>query len=170
MVMIVSFPGTFPGLFIELIIGELWVDRVLRLIGFGLFTYALIHSYRMKRNGVITTGPYRFMRHPQYFGLVLATMGYTFGSYWLLTHTFGMGFLSASQTIGVWICELLAYIGLASLEEFYLSKQFPHRYPTYQQKVPFFISFPHIRHRGIDTVIAVLIPCLFLWVLVLLVP
>ena len=113
-VLIISFPGD-PPLLLELLIGLVFTDLILRVLGFGLLIGTLVHGH--KHSGLRTAGPYRFTRHPQYLGFTLITLGYTVGSVWILTHTFGLGFLPAHLTIGVWILEVLVYIILAHLEE-----------------------------------------------------
>jgi protein-S-isoprenylcysteine O-methyltransferase Ste14 len=94
-----------------------------------------------KRDGLVTTGPYSLVRHPQYLILILLTMILTVWSYWLLTHTFGIGFFSAPVTIVVWFAELFAYIILAKIEELHLSKSFNASYEDYKSHVPFMIPF-----------------------------
>jgi protein-S-isoprenylcysteine O-methyltransferase Ste14 len=73
--------------------------------------------------------------------MILVMLAYTGWSVWVLTNTFGMGFLTSIQTIGVWVVALLAYIVLAYLEEQALTQQFGVAYISYQRQTPFLIPF-----------------------------
>jgi len=92
--------------------------------GLVLVLYCLIYLQWHRKQGLVTTGPYRFIRHPQYTGFLLFTLGLTAWSYWLLSVTWGIGWLTPEGTIALWYAELCAYIVLALIEDSYLSKQF----------------------------------------------
>jgi protein-S-isoprenylcysteine O-methyltransferase Ste14 len=117
---------------------------------------------RKKNRGLVTSGPYRFIRHPQYLGMILVMLASTSWSVWILTNTFGMGFLTPTQTIGVWVFALLAYIVLAYLEEQTLSRQFGVVYTSYQRQTPFLIPFIKPQKKEITLLGSILIPILLL--------
>jgi protein-S-isoprenylcysteine O-methyltransferase Ste14 len=79
----------------------------------------------------------------------------TVWSYWLLTHTFGIGFFSAPVTIVVWFAELFAYIILAKIEELYLSKSFSASYEDYKNHVPFMIPFLKTSREYVDIILSI---------------
>ncbi len=77
---------------------------------------------------MITSGPYRFVRHPIYTGvlsLLLADL--------LLVGT-------VYSIIGFLVIAISFYIKL-KLEEKYMLTQFPHEYPAYMKKVKRLIPF-----------------------------
>jgi len=142
------------------------LERVFIIVGFFLLVYSVAHL-RMKRNeGVVTSGPYRLVRHPQYLGMILSTLGLTSWSVWILNNTFGVGFLSPSQTIGVWFIELFAYILLALVEELFLSRNYRENFDKYKSQVPFLIPFLKTDRKDLDVLFSILIPPILLFVLI----
>jgi protein-S-isoprenylcysteine O-methyltransferase Ste14 len=136
------------------------------LIGLGLLllVYSVIYLRLKKGEGLVTSGPYRLMRHPQYAGIILFTIGLTSWSVWILNNTFGMGFLSSSQTLVVWFVELLAYVLLASIEERYLSRSFS-EFEAYKSKTPLLISFLTTNSSYLELPLSLAIPVIVLAVL-----
>jgi protein-S-isoprenylcysteine O-methyltransferase Ste14 len=100
------------------------LEKAVAIIGLGLFVYSILYLKRKKKRGMVTSGPYKFIRHPQYLGMILVMLASTSWSVWILTNTFGVGFLTPNQTIGVWFLALLTYILLAYIEEQALIRQF----------------------------------------------
>ncbi len=142
------------------------LERVLIILGFFLLVYSAVYL-RMKRNeGVVTSGPYRLIRHPQYLGMILSTLGLTSWSVWILNNTFGVGFLSPSQTIGVWFIELVAYILLARVEELFLSRNYGAIFDDYRRQVPFLIPFLKAGRKDLDVLVSISIPSILLLVLI----
>ena len=119
-----------------------------------------------KKEGLITSGPYRLVRHPQYLGMILSTLGFTSWSVWILNNTFGIGFLNATQTIGVWFIELFAYILLAYVEEHYLFRNYGESFENYKIQVPFFIPFLRTNRKDLDILVSILIPAILLFVII----
>jgi protein-S-isoprenylcysteine O-methyltransferase Ste14 len=80
--------------------------------------------------GFVTTGPYRFVRHPIYLGLALLAVGQalTFGSW------------SALMIVLSGIVPTFAW--RARAEEHILSRTFGERYAVYRQRTKMII--PHI--------------------------
>ncbi|MFI5270567.1 MAG: methyltransferase family protein [Candidatus Saccharimonadales bacterium] len=114
----------------------------LQLIGLALFILGLLIAIwarvsmgdswgfpadKQKGTKLITTGPYKFIRHPIYAGVLLAMLGTGIG----LTST--------------WIIIFLAFgfyfVWSAIYEEKYLIKQFPTTYPNYVKKTKMLIPF-----------------------------
>lgn len=122
-------------------------EKALIIIGLMILGYSVVYLRIRKIEGLITSGPYRLVRHPQYLGMILATLGFTSWSVWILNNTFGIGFLSPSQTIGLWFIELFAYILLAFIEEQHLSRKYGESFESYKRQAPFFIPFLKINRK-----------------------
>ena len=76
---------------------------------------------------LVTTGPYRFIRHPIYTGLLLAILGSS------LTNS--IDWLIIFVIAGVY------FIYSASVEEKIMQAQYPDKYPTYKTKTKMLIPF-----------------------------
>ncbi len=141
-------------------------EKALVIIGLLILVYSVAYLKMKRKEGLVTSGPYRLVRHPQYLGMILSTLGLTSWSVWILYNTFGVGFLSPSQTIGVWFIELLAYILLAYTEEHYLSRNYGESFENYKNQVPFFIPFLKTNRKDMDILISILIPAVLLFGLI----
>ncbi len=76
---------------------------------------------------LVTSGPYRVVRHPIYSGIILAMTGTAIGVslYWVVA-----------------VALLAAYFSYSALmEERYLTQQFPDAYPGYQRSTKMLIPF-----------------------------
>jgi protein-S-isoprenylcysteine O-methyltransferase Ste14 len=76
---------------------------------------------------LVTSGPYRFVRHPIYSGIVLATAGTALAV--------SLGWLVVAGVI----CVYFGYS--AVMEERILTEQFPEAYPPYQERTKMLIPF-----------------------------
>ena len=141
-------------------------ERVFIIIGFFLLVYSVVYLKVKRKEGLIASGPYRLVRHPQYLGIILLTLGFTSWSVWTLNNTFGVGFLNPLQTIGVWFIELLAYILLALIEELFLSRNYGAIFDNYKSKAPFLIPFLKTGRNYLDVPVSILIPVILLFVLI----
>lgn len=76
---------------------------------------------------LVTSGPYRLVRHPIYSGLVLATIGTAVGINltWLIAALLAAVYFSYSATV----------------EERYLTEQFPDSYPAYRQSTKMLVPY-----------------------------
>ena len=110
----------------SLLIGAVGV--VFCVVGVGLALWARVHLGRnwgmpmsTKENPeLVTTGPYAFVRHPIYTGILLAMLGSTIGenAFWVLPLVlFGAYFVYSARR-----------------EEELMVKQFPEQYPAYMQR------------------------------------
>jgi len=141
-------------------------DRAFIIVGLFLLVYSVAYLKIKRKVGMVTSGPYRLIRHPQYLGMILATLGLTSWSVWILNNTFGRGFLSPSQTIGVWFIELFAYILLALVEELFLSRNYGEIFDHYKSEVPFLIPFLKTNRKDLDILVSTVIPPILLLVLI----
>ncbi|MFX1416685.1 MAG: methyltransferase family protein, partial [Promethearchaeota archaeon] len=143
----------FTALFTLFFGGFIW-ELIIAAIGLVMLVFSIVHLRRGKKAGLVRTGPYGLVRHPQYLGVVLFTLTLTTRSYWILTNTFGMGLLSPTETLAVWFVTLLAYMILAGVEEFHLGKVFGVDYQDYQRDVGFMIPYLKTENRGLEILIS----------------
>jgi len=139
------------------------LEKVFVITGLFVLVYSAVYLIAKRKSGLVTSGPYRWVRHPQYLGMVLLTLGLTSWSVWILNNTFGTGFLSPSQTIGVWFIEMLAYILLAHIEEQHLSRNHGESFENYKSQVPFFIPFLKTNRQEVDILVSILVPAFLLF-------
>jgi methanethiol S-methyltransferase len=86
--------------------------------------WILIHG--AKGNKLVTEGVYAKVRHPQYGGIFLVTVGF-------------MVQWPSLTTLIMWPILIVAYYRLSMREEKELEKQFGQQYREYRAKVPTFI-------------------------------
>ncbi len=130
--------------------GHLWVT----FLGGGAVTLTVIHivsnglmvagffimasgwkRVHGAKGGLVTEGVYAYVRHPQYSGLFLVTIG-------LLIQW------PTIITILMWPVLITAYYKLSKKEEADMGKEFGEAYKKYKERVPMFI--PRLRREGRD--------------------
>ncbi|MFX1565992.1 MAG: methyltransferase family protein [Promethearchaeota archaeon] len=136
-----------PGVFLA---------NLVTLIGILLTVYSIIYFYRHKKIGLVTTGPYRFIRHPQYTGFLLITLGLTVFCYWWLSNTFGIGWLSKEATVALWFVQFGIYITLALIEEYSLTKEWGDAFRAYKYHTSFLIPVGRLNRFDIPLSISIL--------------
>jgi protein-S-isoprenylcysteine O-methyltransferase Ste14 len=141
-------------------------EKALVIIGLSLLVSSVVYLRLKRKEVLVTSGPYRLVRHPQYLGMILSTLGLTSWSVWILNNTFGIGFLSPSQTMGVWFIELCAYVALAWVEELFLSKNHEEAYENYKSRVPFLVPFFNAKRKSLDVLLSIGIPSILLFALI----
>ena len=113
---------------------RLVLGRVVAVTGFIVFLLACVQLLR--RNGkIVTTGLYSVVRHPQYFGIIVVTLGIT-------TMSIQSGFGGADNVVPVWLIQVLGYVLLAAYEEQHLMNEYKQEYQRYKQKVSFIFPVP----------------------------
>ena len=106
------------------------------ILGFWLFVVSLIFQLT-HRNQLVKTGPYRFLRHPQYLAFILMTFGMTL----IVFETtpvvvFNPFHLGGYEIIAyTWIGEVLAYIVLGKIEDIALESKYGEEYLKYKNTV-----------------------------------
>ena len=105
------------------------IGTVITLIGIGLVIVGWRKLYYEK--GLVTCGIYKYMRHPQYTGILLVTLG------WVIH-------FPTVITLIMWPILVATYYRLAKQEERELEKEFGEEFRRYRQRVPMFIS-PKLR-------------------------
>ena len=99
---------------------EIWVGRIIAFIGVAVLLLAAARFLwsRYKGIGLIQSGLYSRIRHPQFTGIIIITIGLTVmvathGSYYPRTKF---------QDIGVWLLQVFGYIAIAKYEDLSLLK------------------------------------------------
>ena len=105
-------------------------------IGLCIFLVAAIQFFTRRKEGFVKKGLYSKVRHPQYLGIITATLGFTF----------------ASERPMAWIAWLnltFLYLLLANSEEKILQKKYTEKIRKYKQQVPFILPLlsPNISKR-----------------------
>jgi protein-S-isoprenylcysteine O-methyltransferase Ste14 len=108
---------------------------VLFVLGLGFAIWARLHIGRnwgtpMTRKDdpeLVTSGPYRLVRHPIYSGILVAGVGTAVALSWQ--------WLIAVALAGVY------FVYSATVEERYLTEQFPDTYPPYRHSTKMLVPF-----------------------------
>jgi len=106
------------------------LSNIMMLVGMLLivFGWEKIHT---ARDALVTTGVYAYVRHPQYLGILMLTLGMMVQ--WITIPTALM-----------WPILLILYYRLAKQEEREMEARFGERYREYKSKVPMLLPFPRI--------------------------
>jgi len=136
------------------------VGRIIALIGFGVLLLAVMQFLwnRARGVGLIKTGAYSVVRHPQFTGIIIVTIGLT-----VMVLTLGLG-VNQLQIIGLWMIQILGYISIAKYEETHLLKRFGESFHQYQRDVPFIfpIKCPSRIPETLFTILITALICCFL--------
>ncbi|MFW9911264.1 MAG: methyltransferase family protein [Candidatus Thorarchaeota archaeon] len=157
-----SSPSQFVEAIVFIFFGGFPWEQIIAILGIGTLFYSIVHMRLAKNEGLIRSGPYSYVRHPQYLGVVLFTLALTTRSYWIGKNTFGASWIAPELTIAIWFGTLFAYIILAQVEELHLAKTFPSEYEEYREDTGFMFPFVKTRNRAIEIALSVLIPALIL--------
>lgn len=108
---------------------------VLSALGLGFAVWARVHIGRnwgtpmtqKDEPELVTSGPYHLIRHPIYSGILVAGVGTAVALGWL--------WLIAALLAGVY------FLYSATVEERYLTEQFPDTYPVYKRSTKMLLPF-----------------------------
>jgi protein-S-isoprenylcysteine O-methyltransferase Ste14 len=95
-------------------------------IGISVFLVAAFQFFEKRNEGFVMTGLYSKVRHPQYLGIIIATLGFTVVS-------------ERPMAWIAWLTLTFIYFLLALREEEILKKKFESEIETYRRQVPFFL-------------------------------
>lgn len=102
----------------------------LLFVGIGLFAQGWRQVYRAQaEHALVTSGLYRFVRHPQYTGLFIALFGE------------GVVHWPTLFSVGLFPIIVFAYYRLARRVERQMVDAFGDAYEAYQRRVPMFFPF-----------------------------
>jgi protein-S-isoprenylcysteine O-methyltransferase Ste14 len=111
------------------------VGLVLFALGLGFAVWARVHIGRnwgtpmtqKVEPELVTSGPYRLVRHPIYTGIILAGVGTAVALSWVWLPVFALA--------GIY------FIYSATVEERYLAEQFPDSYRAYKRSTKMLVPF-----------------------------
>lgn len=105
------------------------VGWILFAAGLSMFLISFIQFFTKGKEGFVRTGLYSKVRHPQYLGIILATLGFTF------TSERPMAWIS-------WLNLVFGYLLLASYEDKLLKEKYGDKIQKYRQQIPFILPLP----------------------------
>lgn len=111
------------------------IGLVLFAVGLGFAIWARVHIGRnwgtpmtqKDEPELVTSGPYRLVRHPIYSGIIVAGIGTAAALSWFWLAPVGLA--------GVY------FLYSATVEERYLAEQFPDSYPAYERSTKMLVPF-----------------------------
>lgn len=118
------------------------------LFGLTLFIFSLIYQLTHRKQ-LIRTGPYKYLRHPQYIAFIIMTFGMTLIAFQTSPiFNFNLGYLNGyTVLLYIWIGEVLAYIVLAKIEEIALKAKYGDKFSEYANDVAFMIPFLKLKRN-----------------------
>jgi protein-S-isoprenylcysteine O-methyltransferase Ste14 len=112
---------------------EFMVGRIIAFAGVVIFLLAAFQFLRERVKGtrLVKNGLYSLVRHPQYFGIIIITVGLN-----VMVLTLG----SNPLLISLWLVQVAGYIILAKYEEKHLEKQFAEQFRKYKATVSIHVT------------------------------
>jgi protein-S-isoprenylcysteine O-methyltransferase Ste14 len=159
-------PYLLTALDVMLLGGPHLPDKLMSVVGLIMMVYATVYLNLRRKKGLVTSGPYRIVRNPQYLGAILFTINLTSRSY---REVLGdVGWLGPAGTVLVWLVTLGAYILLGLVEEAHLKQIFGTQYEAYRRKTALLIPFVVTNRRWLELAVSIVVPILLLAGLVVL--
>ena len=114
---------------------QTYIGLTLCAAGIAFAIWARVHIGRnwspvpamKEEHELVTSGPYRYARHPIYTGLLLAM--------------FGTGLVAGLYWYVLFVIFLIMFLIRVRIEEGYMMKLFPTQYPEYRKRVKALIPF-----------------------------
>lgn len=105
-----------------------WIGAACSVVGIGIAIWARVylgrnwsaHPTQKAEHELVTTGPYGYLRHPIYTGVILALFG-----------TISVGFI---YTLVIFAVFLVIFVARIPREERIMRTLFPDQYPAYQKR------------------------------------
>ena len=115
-----------------------------------MYIFSLIYQITHRKQ-LIQTGPYKFVRHPQYVAFIIITFGLTLIAFQTSpVFNFNIGDLNSYMVLlYIWIAEVIAYLVLAKVEEYALKARYGQEFLDYVNNVPFMIPFLKLKRYKI---------------------
>jgi len=106
------------------------VGRIIAIAGVIIFLLAALQflEERAKGTRLIKTGLYSLVRHPQYFGIIIITIG---------LNVMVLTLNNRPEPIFLWLVQVAGYIILAKYEEKHFEKEFAEQFRRYKATVSF---------------------------------
>jgi len=152
-----------------------FIGQIILYIGLAVLIVAGIQWiwYHHKNERFFTRGLYSRIRHPQFTGIILITLGLTIVvliqqslDLTLIGTRHKLAYLEVPLYVGLWFLQVLGYVVIARFEEWRLLKKFD-GYKEYRSKVPFLFplkspkKIPELRF----TILLIMAICLILLIL-----
>jgi len=155
-----DFSTIIPQIWAMFFLNTYTVGRIIMLIGLVVLFVAAgqwLWSHHKKRS-LFKTGIYAKVRHPQFTGIIITTLGLTF---MVLTRD---SQYTLWTMVGLWFLQVLGYITIARYEEWRLSKKYSNEHNEYKQTVPFLFSIKHPKKipETLFTILIVTVICTIL--------
>jgi len=118
------------------------------LLGGVIFLISLVYQLTHWK-GLIQKGPYKYVRHPQYLGIIIMTFGLTMiclntSPVFPFIHELSNELM---WVVSIWIIEALVYLLLAGIEDLYLKSKYKGNYLEYKNMVAFMIPFLKLKKK-----------------------
>jgi protein-S-isoprenylcysteine O-methyltransferase Ste14 len=101
----------------------LFVGLEISAIVLGFYSHEALFGKKRVESTLITDGIFAYVRHPLYLSILLAYLGFVFGSMSLIS-------------LIPWICYVIIFDKMATYEEEDLARTFGDKYVEYRKKVP----------------------------------
>jgi len=118
-----GFSGRFVGFVPDVIRIVLSVGLEISAIVLGFYSHEALFSKKNVGFTLITDGVFAYVRHPLYLSILLAYLGFVFGSMSLIS-------------LIPWVCYAVLFDKMASYEEEDLVRRFGDEYIEYRRRVP----------------------------------
>ncbi len=115
----------------------------LAIFGGIFFLYSFIYQH-FHRKKLIIKGPYKYLRHPQYLGVIIMTLGLTLiclNTSPIYPFAQELLYYNKSWILFIWIAEALIYVLFAKIEDLSLKAKYDEKFLDYASKVPFMFPF-----------------------------
>jgi len=121
------------------------------IFGTILYFYLLIYQLTHRKQ-LIRTGPYKYLRHPQYIAFIIITLGLTLVAFETSpVFNSNLGNLNGYTIIFyMWIGEVIAYIILGRIEDFALKAKYGDEFLDYANNVSFMIPSLKLKRSKIE--------------------
>jgi protein-S-isoprenylcysteine O-methyltransferase Ste14 len=150
------------------------IGRIIAVIGAAIFFVAAGQWlwFHHKRMNLFKKGLYSRVRHPQFTGIIIITLGLTVMvgtncEYSLEGPILNQLHLGLPLIVGLWFLEVSGYIVIAWFEERSLSRRFGNEYKEYKSNVPFIfpLKSPWKIPEVLFTIFIIVVICVMLLVL-----
>ncbi len=120
------------------------------LLGFTFYVCSLIYQITHRKQ-LIRTGPYKYVRHPQYIALIVMTLGMTLIVFQTSPiFNFNLNIDGFTYILLIWIGEVLAYIILAKIEDYALKAKYGDEFLDYANTISFMFPFLKLNSNKIE--------------------